>query len=108
MKEKFKSYGVRVSHCEPSDLFLRTRQNLSYTPAQMMKLAEKGVPVSQVNVDESQFYDGEVNPSWSVPIERDRGIDAADVWQAQQESRSKLRKAHRDDIRAHGMIPQSE
>lgn len=54
------------------------------------------------------FFDGEVNPSWTVPIERDRGVDVADVWQAQQESRSKLRNAHRLDIAKHGLTSKTE
>jgi hypothetical protein len=56
----------------------------------------------------NRVFDGEVNPSWTVPIERDRGVDVADVWQAQQESRSKLRNAHRLDIAKHGLTPKTE
>ena len=73
-----------------------------------MKLTERGIPVSSQNMPEGSFFDGEVNPSWTVPIERDRGVDVADVWQAQQESRSKLRNAHRSDIAKHGLTPKSE
>ena len=74
----------------------------------MMQLTERGIPVSSQNMPEGSFFDGEVNPSWTVPIERDRGIDVADVWQAQQESRSKLRNAHRSDIAKHGLTPKTE
>lgn len=107
MKEKFVSTG-RLARCVADGLFLRTRQNLAYTPSQMMKLTERGIPVSSQNMPEGSFFDGEVNPSWTVPIERDRGVDVADVWQAQQESRFKLKQAHLNDIRAHGMVPKSE
>lgn len=107
MKEKFVSTG-RLSHCVADGLFLRTRQNLAYTPSQMMLLTERGIPVSSQNMPEGSFFDGEINPSWTVPIERDRGVDVADVWQAQQESRSKLRNAHRSDIAKHGLTPKTE
>lgn len=107
MKEKFKT-NQRLCTCIPSRTFLRTRQGLAYTPSEMLSLAERGIPVNQANAGENNFYDGELNPSWTVPIERDRGVDIADVWQMQMESRSKLNKAHRNDIRVHGMTPKSE
>ena len=54
MKEKFVSTG-RLSHCVADGLFLRTRQNLAYTPSQMMKLTERGIPVSSQNMPEGSF-----------------------------------------------------
>lgn len=107
MKEKFKT-TQRLCTCIPSRTFLRTRQGLAYTPSEMLSLAERGIPVNQANVGENNFYDGEINPSWSVPIERDRGVDIADVWQMQMESRSKMRNAHRLDIAKHGLTPKIE
>ena len=44
-EREFVSTG-RLSHCVADGLFLRTRQNLAYTPSQMMKLTERGIPVS--------------------------------------------------------------
>ena len=47
-----------------------------------------------------QFNDGEVNPSWEVPMERLRGIDIGDLWQSSQDIRRKFKKAISDDIAA--------
>lgn len=76
------------------DSYHRVRPNLAVTPAQMFEMAAHGVPISLQNA--SNFHDGDTNPSWTVPPERVRGVDMADLWQMQQSSRAKLKKARAD------------
>ena len=87
-----------LATCVREGDFLPTKPGLAYTPAEMLKLAERGVPISSATVD-SNFFDGQVNPAWDIPIERQRGIDVSDVWQAQQDARANLRKARADGLK---------
>lgn len=105
MKKYF--YQIRrTALCEPSEDFLKVKEGLAYTPSQMYELMEKGIPISMQNT--GTFVDGEPNPSWNVPLERERGVDASDVWQAQQEARKRIHTAHISDIRKHGLSPQKD
>lgn len=70
---------------------VKTKNGLAVSPSTAMAMAERGIPISaQMSSD---FYDGDDNPSWELPLERSRGIDPSDLWQMQQDSRSKIRKA---------------
>lgn len=97
-QEKLLKHGQKCATCVREGDFLPTKPGLAYTPAEMLKLAERGVPISSATID-SNFFDGQVNPAWDVPIERQRGIDVSDVWQAQQDARSNLRKARADGLK---------
>lgn len=97
-KDKLKSKKQILATCVRDGDFPATKPGLAYTPAQMMKLAERGVPISSANID-SHFFDGQVNPAWDIPLERQRGIDVSDIWQAQREARSNLRKARADGLK---------
>lgn len=79
-----------VTHYDVINEDLTVRNNLAVTPSQMADLTERGVAVASANL---QFFEGSVTPSSVVPIDARRGIDAADVWQAQMTSRKKLRSA---------------
>ena len=65
--------------------------NLAVTPSAMLDLANHEVPIaSQQNP--SNFDDGTINPQPVLP-ENLRGVDAAQLWEMQETSRSKLHKA---------------
>lgn len=65
--------------------------NLAVTPSSMLDLANHGVPIaSQQNP--SNFDDGTINPQPVLP-ENMRGVDAAQLWELQETSRSKLHKS---------------
>lgn len=74
------------------------KAGLAYTPSMVMELTEHGISVSGANAD-AMFFDGSVSPSFDVPVERQRGVDAVDAWEASRSSRSKLIKAHLNDKR---------
>lgn len=69
-----------------------TKGGLAYTPAQMMKMAEQGIPVSMGNA--SNFDDGVENPAWDVALDQLRGVDPATLWEHQQMVKERLRDGY--------------
>ena len=70
-----------------------TVPGLAITPAQMLSMAENGIPIS--NHQLSTLYDeGTVNPSWDIDMDRQRGVDPIDMWNHTQEVKSKFKKAY--------------
>ena len=78
------------------------QNDLSYTPSQMMQMAEKGVAISTQNVNPDNFYDGDINSSFELGIDRLRGVDIADCWQAEQSIKKKAKNGLKNDIRMFG------
>lgn len=72
---------------------LAVHGNLAYTPAEMFELWKQGVPISNDNMGTPTFEPDQT--IWQVPIERQRGVDVADVWQAQQTAKKRLKQAGR-------------
>lgn len=97
-KNYYKSNRTRVATCYQEDGKPKTRSGLSYTPAQMNEMMHKGIPVTNKNL-ENKFFDGETNPSWNVDLMRERGVDIADIWEAEQAAKEKLRSARRDFLK---------
>lgn len=100
MKRNKYTLGKLVSY-NPSEMLLPVKCGLAYTPADMMAMAERGIPISTQNMD-GQFNDGETNPSWSVPLDQVRGIDPAELWQARMSITGRVRKAHKNDRQKYG------
>lgn len=71
---------------------------LAITPAKMQKLSEQGIPISSQVINQV-YFDGENNPSWDVPMDRKRGIDINDMWQHEQNVKTKLKRATKDAIK---------
>lgn len=78
------SYCRRLPH-EPV-----VQSGLSVTPAQMSELALSGVPVSSHNL-QSFYDDGYSAFDMTIPVDKTRGVDIADMWNARQDSKRKLR-----------------
>lgn len=69
--------------------------NQAVTPSQMVELARQGIPIS---TQMTAYADtSSVNPSWEVPLENRRRVDANDLYEAQQDAREKVKKAHKRD-----------
>lgn len=62
---------------------------LSTTPAQMRQLTEQGIPVSGDAL--GLMFDDGVKDNPQLPLAERRGIELADLWNAQKSARSKLR-----------------
>lgn len=95
----------------------RRRQNerivqndLSYTPSQMMELMERGIPVSNQNVNPDMFFDGvpDNQSTFELPLDQLRGIDVADCWQAEKDIKKRAKKGLKNDISKYGFGPINE
>lgn len=90
--DKYRGYGLRFANCERKEQELVVRGGLSYTPADMAKLTERGMPINSFNTS-TVFYDGEENPSFHVTSDRERYADVCDLWEEHMTIRDKARKA---------------
>lgn len=90
---RFLSRPVRVATCKAREDEIKTKCGLSYSPAQMLEMANKGISVSSQNL-ETKFYDGTPNPSWNLEILRQRGVDLADLWTVAQQAKNKIRNGN--------------
>lgn len=78
-----------------------TQHGLAYTPAKMKELADKGIPVSTMTVDDL-YFDGDFNPSFDIGIEDIRGVDISDAWNAEQNAKESFLNGLRKDIQNYG------
>lgn len=77
------------------------QHGLAYTPAKMAALAEKGVPISSMTLD-SQYYDGDTNPSFDYGIEDVRGVDIAEAWEQEMGAKQSFIRGLRRDKEYYG------
>lgn len=68
------------------------QNGLAVTPAQVLSMAEQGLPISAQM--QSAMIDGHTHSDWSVPLEEQRGVDIAQMWQASRSIRDKFVRAH--------------
>lgn len=63
---------------------MTVQSGLSLTPRDMDKMLQQGQPISTANLPDNQFYDGDTNPSFDIPMDQRKGIDPADLWEFQR------------------------
>lgn len=99
---KNRKSGISVSHSySPSDApFESTVNGLAVTPADMHRMVDRGIPVTPAN--DALFFDGTPNVTFDLPIEDARGVDVNDIWNAQQDSRRKIKNANSIDVQTYG------
>lgn len=85
--------------CKRRNDEVAVKGGLAMTPAQMLEMQEKGIPITTQNM---QMSDGEPNPSWNIPLERLRGVDPAELWQQSKTIKEKVKRAHWNDVRKYG------
>lgn len=81
--------GIRCAVCKRTSGDIPVKGDLAVTPAQMERMRESGVGISSQIA--SKFSDGVPNPSWDLPLNDLRGVDMADLWQAQMSSRGVIK-----------------
>lgn len=72
------------------------KNNMAVTPEQMEMMVNQGQPVAAQMLD-NMYYDGEVNPKFGLPIDRQRGVDIAEAWEAHQKFRQKVKNAVKNE-----------
>lgn len=88
------------ANCTYTDGDVKTKPNLAVTPSEMDKLADHGISINNQNA--KNFYDGVPNPGWDLAPENARGVDPADLWQAQMSARKKVIAGHKKDKQMYG------
>lgn len=68
------------------------QNGLAVTPAQMMELTQSGFSISAQNLNALEAADPS-DKDFYVPVQYRRGSDLADVYEAAQEVRRKVKKA---------------
>lgn len=66
------------------------KSHLAITPAQMDTAREQGIPITPNNVNPDLIQDGSTNPQFEIELERQRGVDIAELWQDAETSRKRL------------------
>lgn len=90
----YKNHGRRKCVCRTRPDEQVVREGQAYSPADMARLTEKGMPVNSLMTGKT-FIDGEENPSFFVPAERGRHVDVCDLWEQHMVLRDKARSAAR-------------
>lgn len=72
---------------------LPVQTGLAVTPAQMLEMAQQGIPISSVNA-EYMYDDGQRTVDFVPPLERQRRIEIGDLWENEMDIRKKTRKLY--------------
>lgn len=100
-KNRNKRYPKRLTMAQRHEDEIPVYGNLVVTPSQMLKMAEKGIPISSNNTS-YRPEDGEKNPSFDITLDRLRGVDPAAMWEESQIIKQKARVAHNRDRQRYG------
>lgn len=87
----YNNHTVRFAHAKRREYERAVQGGLSLTPAEMMEMAKKGQPIAS-GAPLQETFDNTAQGDFYVPMETRRGIDINDLFCAQMESKSKLRK----------------
>lgn len=107
-KDRNKQYPKRTVSPKRKENELPVYGNLVVTPAQMMRMSEKGIPISAQNLAFDPTKDGEKNPSFDLPLDRLRGVDPAQMWEESQIIKQRSRHALKRDIDRFGDNPKTD
>lgn len=84
---QFKPINIERRFDEPI-----VQDGLAMSPAEMMDMVNRGIPISNSNLQLLEVYKTG-DKDFSVPMEFRRNVDMADMWQHRQEMRTKVREA---------------
>lgn len=60
------------------------QQDLAITPAQMYDMVQAGKPVGASILSPDYFDDGDHDTNMHVPLDRQRGVDIVEMWNAER------------------------
>lgn len=82
--------GIRFSNCKSQPNETKVQSGLALTPAEMYTMAQQGKPISAQILPDDNFDDGEPQCSYDITLDRQRGIDVNDLWNAEKEINNKF------------------
>lgn len=68
------------------------QNGLALTPADLARMTANGIPISTQNL-ETMYSEGSLELTYDVPLDQQRGIDAADLFQAAETAKKNLKRA---------------
>lgn len=92
MKNRIKFHSIRARRHDDEPV---VQNDLAVTPAQMMELTNKGFSITGQNLRMLEAADP-ADKDFYVPLQYRRGVDIADISEASQEVRKKMKKAVKD------------
>lgn len=92
LKKYVKSRVSRFSFIKRHEFEEDVQNGLSVTPQRMLELTNKGIPISS-QLNALVFDEGVSALDFEPPLECTRGVDLADLWEARENLKVKVRKA---------------
>lgn len=86
----FNPKPVKFAETHLKDFEELVRPNLAYDVSHLEELRQKGIPISAPNMD--QYYDGSPDVTFDLPLDRRRGVDLNDLYQAAETGKKKVSK----------------
>lgn len=90
---------TRLSKCKRLENEDKVLDGQSITPAQMYSMAQQGKPISAHQLPAEYFDDGQPYQTDEIPIDRQRGIDVIDCWEASKDSQNKLNEFKKKGVK---------
>ncbi|WGL31071.1 hypothetical protein [Dipodfec virus UOA04_Rod_698] len=90
MNKLLKSYKTRpvIAYREKVEY---VQPDLAVTPSEMLSMSERGIAISS-QMNDKDFYDGDINNNFNIDPLLCRGVDINDAWNMQRDAVSKLDK----------------
>ena len=79
------SRTTKFAHCKYQKGEEHVQSGQSITPAQMWELAQQGKPIASHILPDDQFDDGDPYATYDLPLDRQRGIDVVEMWEASKD-----------------------
>lgn len=90
-----------IARCHRSAGDQQVINGLAMTPSQMQELAVQGVPINNQTLA-AYYDDGYSSLSFEMPLDLQRGIDVAQLWEEKQRIGKKVVKAHKAEVDFYG------
>lgn len=91
---------VKVQACNLHKNDEVVQSNLAYTPSDMLNMAQRGIPIQSYMLPDDSIDIGSEKPTFDIPLERRRSVDVAQLWQASQTIKRKMKKTIIQDKQA--------
>lgn len=91
---------TRYATCLATTQDIVVKSGLAMTPTKVKELTDKGLAVSNQS---ASFYDSsDTSSDWNIEPMFKRNMDVNSLWEIQNESRTKVVKAHKTDKKKFG------
>lgn len=82
---------VIFAHLHRTENDVKVQPHLAYDVSDLAQMVQMGKPISTTSA-ENMYYDGSSDVSFNLPLDKQRGVDLNDMFQAAASARKKLSK----------------